>query len=270
MRIECPDCFTEYEIPDDVIPETGREMQCSDCDHTWFQPHPDFPESAVPPEAPRSKLAPEVVNVLREEAQRETRARAAESGETGRGRKARIRGRGARPESLTPSPEEAPAAELEEDIDLTGLQAPEPTPQESEAQPRNRRSRPPANAPIAEVIPTEAVESAPEPARMAAGMIMPPQAPERKSGGLGSFFLLLLMIGALMAGVYVMAPQLKEAVPEAAGPLDSFTGVVDQGLAWVKAQDIPGLVGAGGGAEDATLPPAEPSAQPGQDTTQSN
>ncbi|SMO83222.1 MJ0042 family finger-like domain-containing protein [Thalassovita litoralis] len=41
MRLICPNCGAQYEVPDGVIPEQGRDVQCSSCGHTWFQPHPD-------------------------------------------------------------------------------------------------------------------------------------------------------------------------------------------------------------------------------------
>lgn len=41
MRLACPNCDAKYEVPDDAIPETGRDVQCSNCGHTWFQPRPE-------------------------------------------------------------------------------------------------------------------------------------------------------------------------------------------------------------------------------------
>lgn len=41
MRLVCPNCGAQYEVPDNVIPQGGRDVQCSNCGHTWFQPHPD-------------------------------------------------------------------------------------------------------------------------------------------------------------------------------------------------------------------------------------
>lgn len=37
MRLNCPNCNAQYEVPDDVIPEDGRDVQCSNCGKTWFQ-----------------------------------------------------------------------------------------------------------------------------------------------------------------------------------------------------------------------------------------
>ena len=37
MRLTCPNCDAIYEVGDSVIPEEGRDVQCSACGTTWFQ-----------------------------------------------------------------------------------------------------------------------------------------------------------------------------------------------------------------------------------------
>ncbi len=37
MRLVCPNCGAQYEVDDQVIPAEGRDVQCSNCGHTWFQ-----------------------------------------------------------------------------------------------------------------------------------------------------------------------------------------------------------------------------------------
>ena len=37
MRLICPNCGAQYEVDAQVIPEAGRDVQCSGCGHTWFQ-----------------------------------------------------------------------------------------------------------------------------------------------------------------------------------------------------------------------------------------
>jgi len=37
MRITCPNCGAQYEVDARVIPDLGRDVQCSNCGHTWFQ-----------------------------------------------------------------------------------------------------------------------------------------------------------------------------------------------------------------------------------------
>ena len=71
MRLICPNCSAQYEIPDDVMPPEGREVQCSNCGQMWFQDHPDTiaereadhpwdtPEDEAPAEAPAETDIPE-------------------------------------------------------------------------------------------------------------------------------------------------------------------------------------------------------------------
>ncbi|MEM6384831.1 MAG: zinc-ribbon domain-containing protein [Pseudomonadota bacterium] len=37
MRLVCPNCSAQYEIDASMIPEEGRDVQCSNCGHTWFE-----------------------------------------------------------------------------------------------------------------------------------------------------------------------------------------------------------------------------------------
>lgn len=57
MRISCPNCGAIYEVPDDVIPAEGRDVQCSNCGDTWFQESHDHPQAAAP--RPGEAAAPE-------------------------------------------------------------------------------------------------------------------------------------------------------------------------------------------------------------------
>ena len=94
MRLQCPNCDAEYEVGASAIPFEGRDVQCSNCGHGWFQAHPDFEadyeiesvlydtppplsqgkEVAAP--VPRRELVPEALRVLREEVALEEAKRA--------------------------------------------------------------------------------------------------------------------------------------------------------------------------------------------------
>lgn len=50
MRLVCPNCDAKYEVPDDAIPDGGRDVQCSACGHAWFQLPPEV-EAAAEEEA---------------------------------------------------------------------------------------------------------------------------------------------------------------------------------------------------------------------------
>lgn len=56
MRLICPNCGAQYEVDDSVIPEDGRDVQCSGCGHGWFQPgHSALAEAAAPDAAAPSE-----------------------------------------------------------------------------------------------------------------------------------------------------------------------------------------------------------------------
>lgn len=41
IRLTCPNCHAQYDVPLEVIPDAGRDVQCSNCDHVWFQSYPE-------------------------------------------------------------------------------------------------------------------------------------------------------------------------------------------------------------------------------------
>jgi predicted Zn finger-like uncharacterized protein len=110
MRLICPSCGAQYEVDADLIPETGRDVQCSACGHVWFEGYgasadedaeaetpvaepevaepeveapPTFVEEPPPPvtpaRAPRRTVTPQIAEILREEAERERAVRAAQA-----------------------------------------------------------------------------------------------------------------------------------------------------------------------------------------------
>lgn len=118
MRLTCPNCSAQYEVDDAVIPEEGRDVQCSNCAHIWVQLPADGGAASAPPgtsDAPGPAPQPEagggegtrpgagddsalegsepalqrreidasVLEILREEAAREQRARLADAGAAG-------------------------------------------------------------------------------------------------------------------------------------------------------------------------------------------
>ena len=36
MIISCPNCKKKFEVPDNLIPESGRLLKCSGCSNKWF------------------------------------------------------------------------------------------------------------------------------------------------------------------------------------------------------------------------------------------
>ena len=65
MRITCPECDSGFDVPDNAVPEKGRKLKCSQCQHKWHQmPLADSPAPAAAPKAkakakPKPKKEPE-------------------------------------------------------------------------------------------------------------------------------------------------------------------------------------------------------------------
>lgn len=79
MRLTCPRCGAQYEIDAAAIPTAGREVGCSACGHMWrASPPTDAFDPAARPVLSRP-LSDSVIEILREEAARELKTRAAES-----------------------------------------------------------------------------------------------------------------------------------------------------------------------------------------------
>lgn len=64
MRLICPNCGAQYAVADDAIPSGGRDVQCSNCQHTWFETPgasandtPPEPRKITPPPAPERPAA---------------------------------------------------------------------------------------------------------------------------------------------------------------------------------------------------------------------
>jgi predicted Zn finger-like uncharacterized protein len=58
MRLTCPACKAQYEVPSNVIPEDGRDVQCSNCGETWFQENPDLDTPDDAPAATNQQAGP--------------------------------------------------------------------------------------------------------------------------------------------------------------------------------------------------------------------
>lgn len=61
MRIVCPSCNAQYEIDVSLLPDGGREVQCSACGHIWFQSGAaSATDTTSAPEPSPSPAAPEL------------------------------------------------------------------------------------------------------------------------------------------------------------------------------------------------------------------
>ena len=92
MRLVCPKCKANYEIPRHAVPIGGREVKCDSCGHSWFQTRTKTsndeqliePQTKITKEdteeiasaaSDQKKIDPSVIKILREEAKREIEAR---------------------------------------------------------------------------------------------------------------------------------------------------------------------------------------------------
>lgn len=100
MRLICPNCGAQYEVDAAMIPAEGRDVQCSNCVTTWFQPGTQDADigatsppaqdvrTETPPPPPefrtprRRETSEEALEIIRQEAAREARMRQAEALET--------------------------------------------------------------------------------------------------------------------------------------------------------------------------------------------
>ncbi|WP_323038545.1 zinc-ribbon domain-containing protein [Gemmobacter sp.] len=247
MRLICPNCDAQYEVDASLIPAEGRDVQCSACNHVWFQA-PDLPEGAgespapaavtaapvVPepePSAPEPDPEPEpedpqvlrrhsldesMLAVLREEAERETRARAEEN--------ARAAAR-----SLEMQPElgltEAPAPRLrirpraQEPEDAAPPPVPDPVPVSTRAARR-------------ELLPDiEAINStldASSASRRGGGGVTLPEPPERRRAGFRIGFVLMIALAVLAWAVYSQSARIGQAVPAAQPALAGYVALMDK------------------------------------------
>ena len=92
MRLVCPNCEANYEVPRHAVPIGGREVKCASCGHSWFQTRTKKsndgeliePENEVIKQdteevmsatSNQKKIDPSVIKILKEEAKREIQAR---------------------------------------------------------------------------------------------------------------------------------------------------------------------------------------------------
>ena len=296
MRLTCPNCGAQYEVPDEVIPETGRDVQCSNCGDTWFQPHPDHmpdpeqdtadsaptasdnlpdydseaeTEPARPPETPqdddfaehaaeesvrdetedaagdapepsRRELDSSVRDILRQEAELEQQARAAETGgglETqpdlgldaqdedrrtreARARMARLRGMQDTESEPSPTPEPSPDPADQQDID-----------------PGSRSNLLPNIDDINSSLDAPSVRSGD---MGVADAELADTAQQR--GGFRRGFLWSVVVFVLLTLAYLYAPDIAGLSPALEGPMTSYVETVNALRTWLQ-ETVASLIG---------------------------
>lgn len=290
MRLTCPSCGAQYEVDDSVIPEAGRDVQCSNCGHAWFQvsasqlkaqaeraaataeaapeatvawtdddaaqpaatdaataalpadppgavdaggagaalaamppeaaPEPaDEPEPATAPEpqwkSRRKTLDDAVMNVLREEADRELRVRAAEGSLS----------------ETQPDPGAAAAAAV-----ATVVAAPSDdgeSPQVFSADDNAIVSRASRRELLPDIEEINSTLRATSDRGGEAASVDAPETLRRRRSGFRMGFSTSLLIAVLLLLLYVLAPVIAEKVPASATAMAAYVGLIDSARAWL-------------------------------------
>ena len=231
MRLICTECNAQYEIDAALLPDAGREVQCSSCGHVWFQQkipqtkpeiaektqlaaapstaaeseNPDVEPQPESPPNPR-KIDEKVLEILREEAEFESRQRAREAGT------------------------------LETQPDL-GLAAAAPWPSGSGQKPTISPTQAASDEdqkPVSSAFPDiEDISASLEPVgntrmgRSNAEFDLPATASERKVSFWTGLAIPVLLAVVLIAP-YLMAPQIINALPAAEPFLTGYVNAVDE------------------------------------------
>ncbi|KPQ06052.1 MAG: zinc-ribbon domain [Rhodobacteraceae bacterium HLUCCA12] len=236
MRLTCPNCRAQYEIDGSAIPEGGRDVQCSACGTTWFQPpetldgassQDDAAEPSEPsrpaPTAAAPRIDQSVLDVLREEAERELTERRRSTttgletqGDLGLVSRPRVE-RGAR----RPEPQDTGPADHRDPPDRT-------TPEPAEKPTSSRRNLLPD---IDELSSTLQPGNTPRRTGDAESSLPPPGAEARS--GFVQGLLLAALVAVILLGLYLLAPLASEYVPVLSEPLAGYVALVDSVRLWI-------------------------------------
>lgn len=267
MRLVCPNCDAEYEVDASAIPDTGRDVQCSNCGHGWFQMSPAVEDQMAaeaalfdPPPAETDqdayedagdlgaepvataglrKLDESVLAVLREEAERETSARRFEPPPIEMQPEFGLNNFGQNDAVETePEPDlsAAVAATIAAANDGPGEDATDPVAQRiarmkgidpTPAKPQSRREMLPEIDEINTTLRASSERRGGEAGAVAASL------PTPRASAFRTGFVVMILVALGIVALYVMAPKLSEQIPAAKGALDSYVAAVDAGRLWL-------------------------------------
>ena len=272
MRLTCPNCDAQYEVPDEVIPPEGRDVQCSNCGHPWFQPPAGEALDADEGDA-EDGFAPDAAPAPEEDTsespdQSDEQDDWDEDGELPDDKDEDsfdndpaptdpVQGRGVGPDVSDILREEAAreaelrareaeALESQPDLGLDAYPGDEPGRRAREAQDRMARMR--GQEPVAQetdstsrrgLLPDiEEINSTlrNSDAAAAAPAIHAGPARRRRSGGFMRGFVVMLIFGAVLFLLYTNAPLVARTLPQADPMLSAYVALVDQARLWLDAQ----------------------------------
>lgn len=284
MRLICPSCGAQYEVDESVIPDVGRDVQCSNCGQAWFQmsagqiraqeaeaaaaeaeapegteewvateesaPHaeeapvndagaaPPLGPEATPPEPEPSESAPAepgraepepkrktlddaVMNVLREEADRERRAREAEGSAPA-----------PQPEVIAVAAVAAAGASAAPDLTDPDDAAISRDGMESDDAVISRASRRELLPDIEEINSTLRATSD---RGAEAASVDAPETLRRRRSGFRMGFSTAVLIAAVLLLLYVLAPAIAARAPATAPAMEAFVGAIDGFRTWLDS-----------------------------------
>ncbi|MGB7318265.1 MAG: zinc-ribbon domain-containing protein [Planktotalea sp.] len=263
MRLICPNCGAQYEVPTEVIPTEGRDVQCSACSNTWFQAHPDHDnaladevdtpsvEAVSPPPAPpsapakepqeipqvaRRELDPQVSDVLRQEAKLEAAARAADHGTPLE----------SQPElGLEAATEDEGTRRAREARERMARMRGEPVPDEVAvaavtAAAGSRRDLLPDIEEINSTLRSSGERRRPAEATDADLSGTTPRV-RRKRSGFKRSFIMMILVAAIAIGAYVFGPRISAMVPAAEPYVQQYTTRVESARTWLSSSLDKGL-----------------------------
>lgn len=230
MRLTCPNCGAQYEIDAGLIPADGRDVQCSNCNHTWYE-MPEGGAEPAPTPPPHEKAAAD--HPADDEPQAASESPTAN---TAAGRDT------ATPREAPPAPASS-SSSLDPDIEAILREEAEHERKQRAREASGIESQPDlgldvpaaamaADRPRHERLPDiEEINSSLRDDRGDATAT--PGKTDRKAGGFWRGFWLIIMVAALAWAVYVFAPQIAARVPQLADPLAAYTDWVNDLRLWL-------------------------------------
>lgn len=272
MRLVCPNCGAQYDVPLEVIPEAGRDVQCSNCGHTWFQkrvtqgaparpPRPAPKPAAAPdpgpgtvpetetearddhppePTTPPSRVDPEMAELFRQERDFAAQQRRAESLET-------------QPDlGLAPPDEDERTKRARESRERMArmkgedlAEAPERpkrgTAREQSDDELHAAAAAAAAASRKDLLPdveeiNQTLRSSSEPRGPKRAATAEEDSAPRSGPGFARGFTLMVVAAVIALAVYLNVPQISQQVPAAAPYLEAYAEAVDKGRYWLDEQ----------------------------------
>lgn len=268
MRLVCPNCDAEYEVDAAAIPDGGRDVQCSNCGHAWFQLSPEV-EAELAAEEALFDAPPPIVAPIAAQMDRPARSAAADVAAPERPDvddpefDAPLTEAAPMSEAAPPVPEPALRSidesvlavlreEAEREVEARKVETPVVETQtelgletpaagavarrlarmkgepEAVVKPQTRREMLPE---IEEINSTLRASSEKRSGQSAIAETLDEDGAKKSSFRSG--FVLVLVLAVALLTAYVMAPKLAQQFPAAAGALQAYVAAVDAGRLWL-------------------------------------